>query len=93
MPIVGDCESLRAASEAAGGKQRAFDLAPTTLIEVGECCTKTLLARKRDVVEIESARSGHAVVFGENNLRVDATDSARRGYYDHFIQTGEREIT
>jgi len=88
MPIVGDCESLRAASEASGGQQRAFDFAPTTLIEVGECRTKALLARKRHVVEIESARSRHAVVFGEHDLRVDATDSARSGYYDHFIQTG-----
>jgi hypothetical protein len=74
-------------SETAGDEERSFYLGPSRLGERSERGAETLTSSKRNVIEIQGARGGHAVFGREKDFSGDAADGACRWHHDQSVQS------
>jgi len=86
------CSAVVAISESACDQQRTPYLKPTPFREMSQDRTYSIPSCQRDMVEIQSASRGHAVVLGEDNFGCQSTNRAGRWRDDDFIETVDYQV-
>ncbi len=79
--------------ESAGDEQRATNLNPLGIGQIGNPSPQLTSLCQGYVVEIERARCGHSVVFREDYFTRNTTDRTGYGNNDNFVEALNHFVT